>query len=421
MGERLRRRLLSGDGFDRELADRALELGPEAGRLSVYESPERSVGTILALLDQVEEARPLLEGSLQRAVDGGEIEGEIGILIHLAELEIRAGRWQLADGYIRRNVEVERFSGLPDLAYALGILAHVSALLGRVEEARRAGEEGSALAAETGQQIFRILNEHALGFLDLSLGDVEAAARRLAPLPDEQLSIGIGDPTIFPVLPDAIEALIAVGDLELAETYVERLEADGRRLDRPLALCRRRPGRALLAEVAGKPEDALESIERALAEVERLGSAFQLGRTLLVEGRIHRRERRKGKAKARLEQALDRVRGARGGPLGRARAGGARPGRPAPRRCVRAHGDRGEGRRAGRSRPHEPRGRRRALPEREDRRGLPDPDLPEARRPLEDGAGERPPRAEPEPRRVRGSSPPESAVTGSRPPGERRA
>ncbi len=123
MGERLRRRLLSGGGFDRPLADRALELGPEAGRLSVYESPERSVGTILALLDQVEEARPLLEGSLQRAVDGGEIEGEIGILIHLAELEIRAGRWQLADGYIRRNVEFERFSGLPDLAYGLGILS----------------------------------------------------------------------------------------------------------------------------------------------------------------------------------------------------------------------------------------------------------------------------------------------------------
>ena len=56
--------------------------------------------------------------------------------------------------------------------------------------------------------------------------------------------------------------------------------------------------------MAGKPADALESIERALAEGERLGSAFQLGRTLLVEGRIHRRERRKGKAKAKLEQAL---------------------------------------------------------------------------------------------------------------------
>ncbi len=111
------------------------------------------------------------------------------------------------------------------------------------------------------------------------------------------------------MLPDAIEALIAVGDLELAETYVERLEADGRRLDRPLALAGAARGRALLAEVAGKPEDALESIERALAEVERLGSAFQLGRTLLVEGRIHRRERRKGKAKARLEQALEEFEG----------------------------------------------------------------------------------------------------------------
>ena len=113
MGERLRRRLLGGDGFDRELAEPGARAGPEAGRLSVYESPERSVGTILALLDQVEEARPLLERSMQRAVDGGEIEGEIGILLHLAELEIRAGRWLLADDYIRRNTRVRALLGTP--------------------------------------------------------------------------------------------------------------------------------------------------------------------------------------------------------------------------------------------------------------------------------------------------------------------
>ncbi|HXV34032.1 MAG TPA: LuxR C-terminal-related transcriptional regulator, partial [Gaiellaceae bacterium] len=304
LGERIRRRILCGGGFDPELADRALALAPETARVSAYESPERSVGTALALLDRVDEARPLLEHSLHRAVDAGEVEGEIGILMHLAELETRAGRWELADGYIHRSLDLERASGLPDLAYGLAVRALVAALLGDVEEARRAGEEGSAAAEAAGQQIFAVLNEHALGFLDLSLGDADAAARRLGPLWDRLLAIGIRDPTVFPVLPEAVEALLAAGELEAGERLVERLEKDGTRLDRPLALAVAHRGRALLAAERRQPEEALEALARSLAETERLGSAFERARTLLAAGRIHRRERRKGKARAALEQAL---------------------------------------------------------------------------------------------------------------------
>lgn len=304
LGERIRRRILCGGGFDRELADRALALGPEAVLVSAYESPERSVGTALALLDRVDEARPLLERSLQRAVATGEVEGEIGILMHLAELEIRAGRWQLADDSIRRSLDLERASGLPDRAYGLAVRALVAALLGDAEEARRAGEEGSAAAEAAGQQIFAVLNEHALGFLDLSLGDAEAAARRLGPLSDRLVAIGVRDPTVFPVLPEAVEALLAAGELEEGERRVERLEEEGRRLDRPLALAVAHRGRALLAAERGEREEALVALARSLAETERLGSAFERARTLLAEGRIHRRERRKGKARAALEQAL---------------------------------------------------------------------------------------------------------------------
>ena len=304
LGERLRRRVLGGGGFDRELTNRMLELSPQARNVTAYESPERNAGSVLALLDHVDEARPLLEGSLRRAVDAGEVEGEIGILIHLAELEIRACRWALADDYVSRSLELERFSGLPDLAYGLAVRALVSALLGREEEARRAGEEGAALARSTDQQLFWFLNEHALGLLELSLGDLEAAARRLAPLPERYLAVGIGDPTVFPVLPDAIEAQVGVGELESATAMVERLERDGRRLDEPRALVSAARGRALLAEAGRQPEEALGCIERSLAELERLGSPFELARTRLVEGRILRRERQKGKAKDALEEAL---------------------------------------------------------------------------------------------------------------------
>ena len=305
LGERIRRRILCGGGFDRALASRALELGPRAQRLTAYESPERSVGTALALLDRFEEARPLLEGSLRRAVESGEVEGEIGVLLHLAELETRAGRWRLADEYIQRSIELERFSGLPDLAYALGVQALLAACLGDVEGARQAGEEGLALADEAGLEIFAVLNEHALGFLDLSLGNTDEAARRLGPLPDRLLGMGIRDPTVFPVLPDAIEARVGAGELELAEEFVARLEEAGGRLDQPRALGTAARGRALLAEAAGRQDEALDWIERSSAELERLGSAFEPARTRLVEGRILRRQRKKGKAKSALEDARE--------------------------------------------------------------------------------------------------------------------
>jgi DNA-binding CsgD family transcriptional regulator len=306
LGEQIRRRAFWGHGFDREAASRALKLSPRAEKVTAYESAERSVGSVLALLDEGEEARPLLEGALQRAVDAGEIESEIGVLIHLAELEIRGERWRLADDYIGRALELERLSGLPDLAYVLGVRALVAALLGQAEEARLAGEEGSSLARETGQKLFLLMNDHALGLLDLSLGNAEAAGLRLEPLPGWLRQMGIRDPTLFPVLPEAIEALVGAGLLDRAREFVEQLEGEGRRLDRPRALAAAARGRALLAETAGRPAEALEWVERSLAEADRLGSAFERARTLLVEGRIHRRERKKGKAKAALEQARRR-------------------------------------------------------------------------------------------------------------------
>jgi DNA-binding CsgD family transcriptional regulator/tetratricopeptide (TPR) repeat protein len=306
LGEHIRRHAgWSGHGFDREAANRALELSLRARRVTAYESAERTVGTVLALLDQVQEARPLLEEAFRRAIDAGEMESEIGILIHMAELETRAEQWRIAEGHIRRALELERLSGLPDLAYVLGVRAHVAALLGQAEEARPAGEEGSSRARETGQELFFVMNEHALGFLDLSLGNADAAGHRLEPLPSRLRQMGIRDPTIFPVLPDTIEAVVGAGRLDRAQELVEALEREGRRLDRPRALAGAARGRALLAETSGRPAEALEWVERSLAETDRLGSSFERARSLLVGGRIHRRERQKGKAKAVLEEARE--------------------------------------------------------------------------------------------------------------------
>jgi tetratricopeptide (TPR) repeat protein len=297
LGEQIRRRAGWGRGFDREAANRALELSPRAGKVTAYESAERSVGSVLALLDQVEEARPLLEAALQRAVDAGVIESEIGVLIHLAELEIRGERWRLADDYIRRALGSNASRGSPT-SRSSSACGHLSPLCsGRWMRRGWPAKRAPRSPRETGQDLFLLMNEHALGFLDLWLGNAEEAGRRLEPLPAHLRRMGIRDPTVFPVLPDAIEAVVGAGLLDRAKAFAEQLEEDGRRLDRPRALAAAARGRALLAETAGRLAEALEWVERSLAEADRLGSVFERSRTLLVEGRIHRRERKKGKAK----------------------------------------------------------------------------------------------------------------------------
>jgi DNA-binding CsgD family transcriptional regulator len=187
---------------------------------------------------------------------------------------------------------------------ALYARALVDAHLGRVEAARAAAEQGSALAAAMGDEIFRVLNEHILGFLELSLGDPARAHARLGPLVGALHAMGLGEPTLFPVLPDTIEALIGLGELDHAEPLIEELDAQGQALDRAWALAGAARCRGLLAAARGDPHGALAHFQRALQEHQRVTRPFELARTLRAQGMVLRRDKHKTAAKAALEQAL---------------------------------------------------------------------------------------------------------------------
>src|SRR5215831_13551674 len=142
-----------------------------------------------------------------------------------------------------------------------------------------------------------------LGFVALSAGDAAEAHRLLGPLTEQVASIGLGEPMVAPFVPDDVEALLTLGELEQAERLLEPFEQKGAALDRPWALATGARCRGLLLAAKGDAQAAVAAVERALDYHDQLQMPFELGRTVLVAGRIQRRLRQKRAARESLEQA----------------------------------------------------------------------------------------------------------------------
>jgi DNA-binding CsgD family transcriptional regulator len=294
-----------GHGLQQELMTRALALESRAGETAIGNRPTHELGLQLLLTDEFDQARRLLQAEAARALEHGDVDLRVGALPLLTVLEIRAGDWPLADQYASECLELacqaDNANGEPVALYGRAL---VDAHLGRVEAARAAAERGSTLAAAMGSETWRVQNEWLLGFLELSLGDPAHAHLRLGPLVGALHAIGVGEPALFPVLPDEIEALIGLGELDQAEPLIEELDAQGRALDRAWALATAARGRGLLAAARGNPQDALTHLQQALQEHKRVTRPFELARTLRAHGMVLRRHKHKAAAKAALEQAL---------------------------------------------------------------------------------------------------------------------
>jgi DNA-binding CsgD family transcriptional regulator len=143
-----------------------------------------------------------------------------------------------------------------------------------------------------------------LGFLELSLPNPTAAIERLRPVLAFLDALGSPEPGIIPCLPDAVEALVSLGRLDEAEALLNRLERQGRALDRPWAIATAGRGRGLLTAARGDPATARSALEQALVDHGRVPQPFELARTLLVKGEVERRAKQKRAARATLEQAL---------------------------------------------------------------------------------------------------------------------
>ncbi len=188
---------------------------------------------------------------------------------------------------------------------ALSARAMAYAYGGRIEEGRQDGEAAMALAQDAAWVNGMAWAASALGFLALSAGDPAGADLALGAIAEAVVKMGLREPASAPFVPDEIEASIALGHLEQAETLLAWLEERGRALDRAWALAAAGRCRALMLAAQGDLGGALVVLEGALAEHARLPMPFELARTLLVKGRLQRRRRERLAAHETLGRALE--------------------------------------------------------------------------------------------------------------------
>lgn len=220
-------------------------------------------------------------------------------------LEWFAGRWQRALAHASAALDLAEQLGDDQFR---GMVLHGRALVdahrGDVEAARSAAAEAAEIADAVADAIFPIWNEAVLGHLELSLGEPEAAAAHLRDLPERLTVLGWNDPADS-VWPDAIEALVEVGDIERAVSYLARYEALAQRSGSVWARAASARCRGLLSAAQGSFDAAFAAFDQALAEHERMPGSFERGRTLLACGAVRRRARQRGAAREALGAALD--------------------------------------------------------------------------------------------------------------------
>jgi len=286
-----------GGGVRHDLFARAIALDRTAGA----SSPRSHLAKVVMDDDRHDDARQLLTRLLDEAMETGDLHAASTHRFHLAELEVWAGNWLDAIGHAQESLQLRQHVDQPGAP--LYVEAMARACLGQVDEARRLAHEGLAGARRAEDVVFQMQNLHVLGFIDLSVGHHEAAHVLLGEATDlmrPRWNKEFGD---CHVVPDEIEALVALGDLTRAEELTTWMTDVARATQRPWTVTASARSRALIQAARNNLEGADATLEEALVAHERLPMPFELCRTLLVRGVVQRRMKRRAVARNTLEQA----------------------------------------------------------------------------------------------------------------------
>ncbi|MGD0274293.1 MAG: AAA family ATPase [Gaiellaceae bacterium] len=301
--------VLGGGAIDEAAMERALALESEIGGLPVRHSPRFWLGSQLHLTDELDRARPLLNAALERSVQDGEVTDRLHILLPLIDLETRAGNWDISERLIADGLELAFDVGQEyTTRYLRAFQLQLDVLRGEVERVKPAVAELLAQAERSSDrpQVVHLLS--LAGFLELSVGDLEAAWQRLEPAVPLQSNLGrswcCGSVINYSnIIPNAIEALVALDQLKTAERLLKTLKVQIDCSTLPSWVVTSARSRALVAAARGDLKTAGEALADALEALEHLPDPFERGRTMLVLGTVERRRKRKRNAREALEQA----------------------------------------------------------------------------------------------------------------------
>jgi DNA-binding CsgD family transcriptional regulator len=320
---------LRGQVVDAARLARALELEDPDRQTMIYLRPTMIAGLLALYQGDLEGARATLGRLCALVTERGEESDLPFVLTNLAWLECLGGDLAAAWRAASAALELAGQAGSEAMqASARCLCTLVHAWQGEADAARAEATEGVAGSVHSGWKVRIPWALSALSMLDLSLGDPRGAAATLRPLLAEAEAHGVGDPFACFFLPDGIEALIALGELERAERLTALLEARGREFGGVWAVATGARCRGLLLSATGELDGALAALERAMQAHEQLAMPGERARTLLALGRLRRRRREKQLAAAALTAALaefERIGAARWAAQARAELARARP------------------------------------------------------------------------------------------------
>lgn len=295
---------LCGLGVDWDKVDRALALEEDDPLVPFIRRASTLAAFLHLYVGRHAEARAMFQQLSTAAIEAGDESDLAFILIWRSWLETRIGDFGVAADAAEQAASLATLTGSQSMfAWALTQQALVSAHKGLVEETRRYCSEAWEPVQRSGNMLPGLWIAAALGLLESSRGDPEAAWQACEPLTQMIELTGISEPVVPFFLPDAIESLIALDQLDRAEALLDLWMTRAQELRRTWVLATGGRCRALLLATRGDLKSAHAALEEALAEHELIEMPFERARTLLVKGVIERRSKQRARAKASLEEA----------------------------------------------------------------------------------------------------------------------
>ena len=296
---------MAGRGSDHAGMARALALEDRARGGQLLLRPTSMAGIVAVYEGRLSQADALLRELCDWATERGE-ESELPFpLFYLSALESWRGNYAAAARFAEEAILLAVQSGSETmLLFGLVWRGAAGAGCGDVVGARADMEQARALIDKTGYWQGDPMLQANQAALELSLGDAAAVERVLAPLIAAVETIGLGEPGTARFLPDAIEALIALGQPLRAAALLELLARRAEQLDRRWAIAAAARCRGLLAAAQGDLDASVAAAEDAVARWRQLEMPVELGRALLVLGQVRRRRGERRLARDALTEAL---------------------------------------------------------------------------------------------------------------------
>ncbi|KMO70855.1 putative HTH-type transcriptional regulator [Mycolicibacterium chlorophenolicum] len=293
-----------GRGLDAQALRRALEFHDSAFDVPIIFRAPLVHALTLSWTGRLAQAHEQLTALREVCAERGAESDMMAIAGFLAMNHIWCGQLDEAAARAAEAVErAEQLGGDDVLIIPMTVRAVAAAFAGRVEEARK--DADWVLAATKSRSASHIADWPGMTvcFLEESLGNHREALAAL----DSSFLSGPSLSTEIMYgwhLPDAVEAMVAVGRFDDADALTGRLERDGAEHDRAWMKAVGARCRAILQAAAGDVAAAERTAHRAMTEHSRLPMPFERARTQLVLGQVQRRLRQKQSAAAHFTEAL---------------------------------------------------------------------------------------------------------------------